>query len=176
MKMDNNELQTVYIEKLNKDILPKLDFKKLHESYNSSDKQYAKEVLKSLHDAFIQVYQTDYLTDREFEFVLVPAVIKAQKTGDVSIGIVTLDIGSSSEHWGTIFFTDKGLIDDQNESFTKAEREYIDTNFIPYDYWYTIDIERDHHVDFENVPEEICEMLNYCRPSENDLQMNGPEI
>ncbi len=174
--MDNNELQTVYIEKLNKDILPKLDFEKLHESCNSLDKQYAKEVLKSLHDAFIQIYQTDYLTDREFEFVLVPAVIKAQKTGDVSIGIVTLDIESSGEHWGTIFFTDKGLIDDHDESFSKTEREYIDTNFIPYDYWYTVDVKRDHHVDFENVPEEISEMLNYCRPSENDLQLNGPEI
>lgn len=174
--MDNNELQTIYIEKLNKDILPKLDFKKLHESCNSSDKQYAKEVLKSVHDAFIQVYQTDYLTDKEFEFVLVPAVIKARKTGNVSIGIVTLDIGSSGEHWSTIFFTDKGLIDDQDESFSKAEREYIDANFIPYDYWYTVDVERDHHMDFENVPEEICEMLNYCSPSENDLQMNGPEI
>lgn len=170
--MDNNELQTVYIEKLNKDILPKLDFEKLHESCKSTDKQYAKEVLKSLHDAFIDIYKTDYLTDSEYEFVRVPAIIKARQTGNVSIGIVTLDIESSGEHWGTVFFTDEGLIDAHDEVISKAEKEYISTNFIPYDYWYTIDVERDHHVDFKNAPDEICDMLNYCHPNENNLQMN----
>lgn len=172
--MDNEELIIQYVDKFSKDILPMLDFKKLDESCKSLDKQYAKEVLEKLHDAFINVYKTHYLSDREFDFVLVPAIIRAQKTGNISIAIVTLDIESSGEHWGTVFFTDKGIIDSENLSNT--DREYINANFIPYNYWYTVDIERDYHVDFENVPEEVRELLNYCRSGENNLQMNGPEI
>lgn len=170
--MENNELQTVYIDKLNKDILPDIDYKKLHESCKSHDKQYAKEILKSLHDAFLEVYKTDYLTASEYEFVLVPAVIQAGKTGDISLGIVTLDIDSSGEHWGTIFFTDKGLIDDHAQNLSNVQKDYIRTNYIPYKYWYTVEVERDHHVDFENAPEEIRAMLDYCHP--NSLQMNEP--
>lgn len=167
---DSNKLQAAYIDKLNKDILPHLDFKKLHESCNA-DLQYAKDVLKSLHDAFVDVYQTDTLSDRDFEFVLVPAVIQAEKTGNLSLGILTLDIASSGEHWGTIFFTDQGLIDGNDPNLPSAGKDYIRANYIPYQYWYTVDLERDHHVDFENMPENVREILDCCQP-ENSLQMD----
>ena len=117
-----------YIDKLNKDIFPQLDFEKLHESCNA-DLQYAKDVLKNLHDAFVDVYQTDSLSDRDFEFVLVPAVIQAEKTGTLSLGILTLDIASSGEHWGTIFFTDQGLIDGNDPNLPSAGKDYIRATF-----------------------------------------------
>jgi hypothetical protein len=169
--MDSEKLQDKYFKKLNKDVLPGIDFKKLHQSCQGTDKQYAKEVLKSLHDAFADVYKTTYMTAGEFEFVAVPAIIKTRNTGITTIGLVTLDIESSGEHWGTIFFTDKGIIDDCDENLSTVEKEHIDKNFVPYDYWYTVDLARDHHVDFENAPEEICEMREYCLSGENDLQM-----
>lgn len=169
--MDTEKMQDEYFEKLNKDILPGIDFKKLHQSCQGPDKQYAKEVLKSLHDAFAEVYKTICLTAGDFEFVSVPAIIKTRNTGITAIGLVTLDIESSGEHWGTHLLTDKGVLDLHGENLSKAEKAYVSKNFIPYDYWYTVDLARDHHVDFENAPEEICEMREYCRSDENGLQM-----
>jgi hypothetical protein len=30
---------------------------------------------------------------------------------------------------------------------------------IPYDYWYTVQMERDHHVDWNYCPNEVIDML-----------------
>lgn len=47
----------------------------------------------------------------------------------------------------------------------------------PYDYWYTVSVERDHHVDFDKVPEKVAALLNHCYPKqpemENDRQQEG---
>jgi hypothetical protein len=72
---------------------------------NSAENGYAKEILKQMHDAFVEVYGTDYLDNGDYEFVELPAVIKGRNTGHISLGIVTLDLESSGEHWGTFFLT-----------------------------------------------------------------------
>lgn len=169
--MDSEKLQNKYFEKLNKDVLLEIDFKKLDQSCQGTEKQYAKEVLKSLHDAFVEVYKTDYLTEMDHAFAYVPAIIKTRNTGITAIGLVGLDIESSGEHGGTYLFTKTGVIDLHHEGHSKGQKAYISKNFIPYDYWYTVDLARDHHVDFENAPEEICEMREYCRSDGNGLQM-----
>jgi hypothetical protein len=44
--------------------------------------------------------------------------------------------------------------------------------YIPYDYWYTVSVERDHHVDFDNVPEKVAALLNHCYPDQPEME-NG---
>ena len=34
------------------------------------------------------------------------------------------------------------------------------TLYIPYDYWYTPYIEHDHHVDYENIPDDVREIMS----------------
>ncbi len=53
-----------------------------------------------MHDAFIETYGTDY-HDSDYEFVELPAVIQGRNTSHNDLGIVTLDLESSGEHWGT---------------------------------------------------------------------------
>ena len=66
-----------YLIRVNK-ILKEIDFEKLDESCNGSDKSYAKEILRKLHDELMTVYGTDYLDWRSGDFVDIPAVIKGR--------------------------------------------------------------------------------------------------
>lgn len=162
--MNDENLQAAYIERLNA-ILPTVDFAKLDRSCNSNNDEYAKEILKQMHDLFIEVYRTDNL-DSGYEFVEVPAVIRGRKTGHIGLGIVTLDLQSSSEHWGTFFLTPRGVIDQGFEKMKPADSKYLSAVYVPYDYWYTVSIEHDHHVDFDSVPEKVAKLLNYCYPDQ----------
>lgn len=107
--MSNKNLQEAYIKSLN-GILADIDFVKLDESCNSDKDNYVKETLKKMHGAFVEIYGTDYL-DSGYEFMDLPAVIQERGTGHIGLGIVTLDIQSSGEHWGSFFLTPRGVID-----------------------------------------------------------------
>lgn len=67
-------------------------------------------------------------------------------------------------------------VDQGGEHITEQQQEYIRKTFIPYDYWYTPEVEHDIHVDFESVPPEVAELLEACplhRPGleESDYHM-----
>jgi len=168
--MEDRDLQKEYIEHLNT-LLLTVDFKELDVSCNSTDHSYAKDILKKMHDIFIEVYKTDYLDSYTYEFVEVPAVIKGRNTGHIGLGIVSLDLESSGEHWGTFFLTPKGIIEQGSEVQSVSDTRYLNQTYIPYDYWYTISLERDYHVDFDNVPEKIEDILNVCHPNQLEMKM-----
>lgn len=107
--MEEKDLQAVYIDRLNA-MLPTVDFAKLDRSCNSDDFSYAKEILKRMHDLCVEVYGTDHFDDYTYEFVDLPAVIQGRNTRHIGLGIVTLDLESSGEHWGTFFLTPKGVV------------------------------------------------------------------
>lgn len=169
--MGDKNLQTEFIEKLNV-LLPTIDFIKLDNSCNSTDGDYAKEVLKKLHDLFVEVYQTDNLDADNYDFVEIPAVIRGRNTGHIGIGIVSLDLESSGEHWGTAFLTPKGVIEQGAGKMAPGEFQYLSALYAPYDYWYTVSIDCDIHTDFTCVPERASEMLEYCRPDEHKKELN----
>lgn len=166
--MENEDLQAAYIERLNA-MLPTVDFAKLDRSCNSKNDGYAKEILKQMHDLFVEVYRTDNL-DSGYEFVDMPAVILGQNTKHIGLGIVTLDLQSSGEHYGTFFLSPKGIIDDGSEEMKPTDSKYLSDVYIPYDYWYTVYIERDHHVDFNHVPEKVAQIINYCYPDQPKME------
>ena len=171
--MVNKDLQTVYIEQLNY-LLPTVDFPKLDKSCNSGDDSYAKEILKRMHDIFTDVYGMDCL-DSSYEFVALPAVIRGRNTGHIGLGIVTLDLESSGEHWGTFFLTPKGVIEQGGEHISAAESKYLSTVYIPYEYWYTVPVEGDIHVDFDNVTWRVQDLLNHCSPEQPEMEKDGQQ-
>ncbi|WP_041272717.1 hypothetical protein [Desulfitobacterium hafniense] len=165
--MKEKDLQETYIERLNT-LLPTVDLRKLDQSCNSTKDEYAKAMLKQMHDMFVEVYGTDYLEVGGYGFVELPAVIQARNTGHIGLGIVTLDLESSGEHGGTFFLTPLGVID--QEKRTPAQAKYLSTVYIPYDYWYTVSLERDHHVDFDNVPEKVADLLRTCHGGQPEMK------
>ena len=40
-----------------------------------------------------------------------------------------------------------------------------------YKYWYTPVLVRDHHVVFDNCPDEITDMLNYATEQSNEVKL-----
>lgn len=167
--MGNKDLQKVYIDQLNY-MLPTVNLPKLDKSCNSVENDYAKEILKQMHDIFTDVYGKDSL-DSSYGFVELPAVVQGRNTGHIGLGIVTLDLESSGEHWGTFFLTLKGILDQNGEKLKPAESKYLSNIYIPYNYWYTVPLEHDIHVDFDNVPAEIAEMLNACHSNQPVMKM-----
>lgn len=164
---------TVYLNnlsmKLNEE---KIDFSKVAASYKTEDMHEAKELLKLMHDVFVSTHKTDCVDELDTvgdEFVSLPAVIKSDKTGEICVGLVYVDIESSGEHRGTQFALSHGFYGDDEGSMPpkeKGERDRIGS----YDYWYTPTFAGDIHASFENVPEDVQSMLDYAKGLEEQTQ------
>ena len=156
----------------------KTDFNKVAASYKTEEKIEAKELLKTMYEVFCSTHKTDCVDELDTVgdgFVSLPAVIKSDKTGEICVGLVYVDIESSGEHWGTQFAFSRGFYCDDGEALPpmiKEERDRIGS----YDYWYTPTFAGDIHVSFDNVPEDVQSMLDYARGIEEQTQgmnMNG---
>lgn len=172
--MEEKNLQAVYIERLNA-MLPTVDFAKLDQSCNSENDSYAKEILKRMHDICVDVYGTDHFDNYTYEIVEFPAVIRGRNTGHIGLGIVTLDLESSGEHWGTFFLTPKGVIEQGGENIKPDQSKYLSTVYIPYEYWYTVSVERDFHVNFDNAPEKVAALLEHCYSEQPEMEKNNQQ-
>jgi len=144
-------------------ILMVTDLDKLDKSCNSLKQEYAKEVLKKLHNAFVETYGAIYLTSYAFDFIDVPAVVRSIQTGHIGIGLVSLDLSSSGEHYGTSFITPIGVINHGSGDLDEEQRNYMSNTYMTYEYWYTVDIEVDNHVNFNNVQPKVASLLSSCR-------------
>jgi hypothetical protein len=164
--MQNKTRQEQYIEHLNKNVLPYIDFDRLQASYDG-DKKYAKDVLSVLHDEVERHYGTagfDYGDCQDSEgFVTLPGIARGRNTGKLAVVLVDLDLSSSGEHYGTDFFIDAGVVEQFPEDKALADR--IRRDFIPYDYCYTPLVLNDHHVDFDALPKDLKEMLDTFQDS-----------
>ena len=156
------ELQKEFIDRAN-EILIDVDFEKLTESTNGQDQTYAQEILKQLHQAFVDTYGTGCITDRDLGFIDVPAVIRGRKAGEVFLGLVTLDLEGSGEHWNTNFFMEEGVVDQSGIGDGSQWTADFLRRVGVYDYWYTPEIPGDIHVRFENVPPQVEKLLQSCR-------------
>ena len=73
-------------------------------SCNGGDTAYAAQKLLAMHQAFETVYGEGYV-DEEYGMVMMPAVVCGRDSGIRTLALVTLDLESSGEHFGTIFMT-----------------------------------------------------------------------
>ena len=169
------ELQKAFIGKVNA-ILEEVDFEKLLESANGQDQSYAMNTLKQLHQAFVDTYGTDCITDSDLGFIDVPAVIRGRKAGEVFLGLVTIDLESSGEHWNTQFIMEDGVVDQENCDKTARWNTEFFYRVGGYDYWYTPEIPGDIHVNFESIPHKVETLLRSCSgitPTQEAPAMTG---
>lgn len=91
---------------------------------------------------------------------------------------VTLDLESSGEHFGTIFMTPGGMMEQGSSFLSEKQKQALAEYYIPYDYWYTPLVERDHHVDFTQMPEEVADirrMVDELLVQGEAFHMNEPK-
>ena len=157
--------------------MDKTDFLLLNMSCNTENTSYAAETLLAMHQAFEEVYGEGYV-DEKYGMVMMPAVVKGTESGIKALALVTLDLESSGEHWGTTFLTPGEPLVQGNAELTEEQKRAIREYYIPYDYWYTPLVERDHHVNFTDMPETVA---NIRRLVDESLvagevqQMEGPK-
>lgn len=172
----SEERMQEYAEKVNQ-ILTDTDFKLLNMSCNSENVSYAAEKLLAMHQAFEEVYGEGYV-DESCGMVMMPAVIRGRNSGIQTLALVTIDLESAGEHWDTVFLTPGGPVGQGNKNLTKEQKEALSEYYIPYDYWYTPLVERDHHVDFTQMPESaagIRRLVDQMLVAGDVQNMNGPK-
>ena len=150
----SEKLQDAFVDKVNLEVIPCIEWVGMHHAYQKGNMEVPTDLLKILHEKFVEVYGSDHIgTDNGM--VTVPGVVKAAD-GNLYVALLDLDAASSGEHWGTTFFTPRGVLSDQTED--PQIREEV-KKLIPYDYWYTVEMERDHHVNWDKCPDQATEML-----------------
>lgn len=105
------------------------------------DTAYAAQKLLAMHQAFETVYGEGYV-DEEYGMVMMPAVVCGRDSGIRTLALVTLDLESSGEHFGTIFMTPGGMMEQESSSLSEKQKQALAEYYIPYDYWYTPLVER----------------------------------
>lgn len=175
--VDSNRTEN-YVDYINENILPNIDYELLQASYQSEDKSYAKSILNALHKAAIEQYGTNYFDGHDGnEYVLLPGVVRGKKTGNMGIVLLEIDLLSSGEHCGTDFLTKYGVLNQFDDKRPEMISAFLSETYGSYDYAYTLIIENDHHVDFEDLHPDIAEMLNtfeaYSIEQQNNQEQNS---
>ena len=146
--------QELFIQKVNEEVIPCIEWIGMRKAYQTGDMEVPTDLLRMLHEKFLEVYGTDHIEPND-GMLTVPGVVQAPD-GKLYPALLDVDAASSGEHWGTTFFTPKGVLCDQaGEPEIKAEIKKM----IPYNYWYTVHMERDHHVDWNYCPNVAIDML-----------------
>lgn len=153
-----------FINHINVNILPFIDYNKLSQSYHTEDKAYAKGILNLLHTAMKEQYGTDMLVpsyaSMEDDYAVIPGVIQGKKSGEVPIALLGIDLASSGEHCQTDILCHCGIVSQGSSELPAPVLTQINAVYMPYDYSYTAKIPGDIHVDKNRLPDGIKEILS----------------
>jgi hypothetical protein len=149
-----------YVEYINANILPSVDYDKLQKSYDTDEMTYARDILNRLHDAMIKIYGSEHLGefDGDEGFVMVPGFVRGRDSGRYCLVLLDLDLSSSGEHWGTTFLCKYGVISQDDFDKHPAAHDIVKQIGV-YDYCYTAKIAGDIHVDKNRLPGKLKEIL-----------------
>ena len=163
-----------YIEYINNNILPFIDYDLLQKSYDTEDKSYAKTVLYKLHEAVVKEYGSDKLVcNGDIQFAAVPGVIRSLGTGRLCVVLLHIDLYSSGEHCGTDFLTKYGVVSQEPIEDKEIIKFMNETYNGGYDYLYTPKIYGDIHIDINSLPKELTDFL---KDFQNNTEVQADSI
>lgn len=167
-----------YIETINKNILPYIDYKRLQQSYESEDKGYAKMTLYTLHETAVQIYGSSLGCHGNLDFAVIPGVICSKEIGKVCLALLGIDLESSGEHCSTDFLTRYGVVS-QGHVTSAVVKRFINENYGPYDYGFTLPVHGDIHQRPSDQPQAIKEILStfeaYAAELTDSILQSEPE-
>lgn len=177
--MSGNSKTDLYLDHIRSHILPFIDYSELQRSYET-DMVYAKGILNRLHITMGLVYGGESLGGMDEGDVVVPGIIRGSRSGNLCIALLTLDLSSSGEHWGTDYLCKYGVISQDgnspisnNDRVLASEVKEINDAYLPYDYAYTATIPDDIHVDFDSLHYQIKDILTDFHNHHAELLYEG---
>ncbi len=162
----SEKLQKEYIDKVNKEVIPCIEWVGMKNAYKNGNMDVPTDLLGLLYEKYLEVYGTDPI-DESVGMVTVPGVVQAAD-GSIYPALLDIDAYSSGEHWGTNFFTPRGVFSDQTKNM--ETREMVE-KLTPYKYWYIPTIEGDIHVDWDSCPEEVLVMFDNATEQGNEVKL-----
>ena len=161
---ENDSLMNFYVDYINKNVLPKINYDRLQADYETEEKVYAKSVLNALHQGVMEVYGTEtFDRDTAGGYVLLPGVVQSKSTGNLCIALLELDLQSSGEHCATDFLIRYGCISQFEEELPDKVRKFLHDTYGSYEYGYTATLTDDIHVDKSGLPQAMREVLEDFR-------------
>ena len=132
------DLSNRYIDRLNAKILPRIDYIRLQESYDTDERAYAKGILNLMHKAAAEVYGKEQFTEADLANgpLVLPAVLDGAN-GTVCLGLVTIERGFGRTD--TDFFTQYGLILGSQTQPAEIEN-YLWEHYLPTTYALTMEV------------------------------------
>lgn len=163
----DNEPMNRYLDYINTNTLPKINYDRLQADYATPDKEYAKSILNALHQGVQTMYGTEIFgRDTAGGYVLLPGVVQSQATDNLCIALLELDLESSGEHCGTTFLTRYGCVNQFDEEMPDKVRKFLRDTYGAYEYGYTATLTDDIHVNKNRLPPAMKEMLENFRGHE----------
>ena len=149
-----------YVDYINANVLPKINYERLQADYGTEDKAYAKSVLNALHQGVQAVYGTEtFGRETAGGYVLLPGVVQSKDTGELCIALLELDLQSSGEHCGTDFLVRYGCVNQFEEEMPAKVKKFLHDTYGSYEYGYTATLTDDIHVDRVKLPPAMREVL-----------------
>lgn len=144
-----------FINAVNHEVIPKINWKEFAEAQAVKDNSYAAGILAELHNAYVGAYGSDVI-DREMGMLQVPALINAND-GLIYPALVCIDTESSGEHWGTTFFSPRGIFEQNGVEYPSEDRAFL-RSLIPYDYYYIGYTETKEYGSYADMKKALLEM------------------
>ena len=143
-----------YNDYIERNILLRIDYEKLQESYYTEDMEYAKGILNLLHQAMVRIYGSDSMAapdDIESKAeILIPGVVAGN--GEICLALLVTDLRGALK--SVDFLTEYGCL----LSGKKEKIEEIMKRYTPYIYGYTA-ILPEADLCMDKLPEKAKELL-----------------
>lgn len=164
------DLSKKYSDFIERNILPRIDYQKLHSSYHSVDMKYAKGIFNMLHQAIFKIYGSDKITvsansiDSSSELIIIPGVVSGN--GEICLALLVLDMAGlvRSVEFLTEFGCCTESIDEEMLPEERKKLKEITQRYNPYICGYAIDLPEDKF-NMYKLPEKMQDLLINYRES-----------
>lgn len=149
-----------YNDYIERNILSRIDYQKLFDSYHTEDMEYAKGIFNLLHQAMINVYGSEFISEgNSSDSILIPGA--AAGNAEICLVLLVLDLA------GTIrrvdFLTEYGCCIDYEDMLPEEKERYkeVAQRYTPYMCGYTVNLP-DDNFNINDLPDKVQKLLmNY---------------
>lgn len=146
-----------YNDYIERNILPRIDYQKLYDSYHTEDMEYAKGIFNLLHQTMINIYGSEFNSEgNSSDSILIPGA--AAGNGEICLVLLVLDLA------GTIrrvdFLTEYGCCTDYEDMLPEEKERYkeVAQRYAPYMCGYAVDLLKGNF-NINELPDKVQKLL-----------------
>ncbi len=153
-----------YNDYIERNILLRIDYKELQDSYHTEDMEYAKGIFNLLYQAMVKIYGSDKIAVpansvySSSELILIPGVVSGN--GEVCLALLVIDLTGAVRN--VDFLTEFGCCpEDVNEDMLPEEKKRLKEvvqRYTPYICGYAVNLP-EGNANLKELPEKVQDLL-----------------